>query len=82
LRQQYFTRWLRRRGAGLRRAKSGIARAAHGAKVNLPVNIPTGLLQTPQSIFLAQIAKFESNALRRLYEISVNLEPLRRPPEA
>jgi hypothetical protein len=27
----------------------------------------------PASIFVAQIAKFEGNALRRLYEITVNL---------
>lgn len=52
--------------ARLRRAKSGIARAVHGAKVNLPVNI----------LFLAQIAKFEGNVLRRLYEITVNLQPV------
>jgi hypothetical protein len=28
------------------------------------------------SVLLAQIAKFESNALRRLYEITVNLQPV------
>jgi len=39
------------------------------------------LVELGQGIFPEQIVKFESNALRRLYEITVKLQPVRRAAE-
>jgi hypothetical protein len=54
-------------------AAAALAGAIRGRTSELQCGFPE---KSPASILLAQIAKFESNALRRLYEITVNLQPV------